>query len=379
MTQIVDCGFTRFGRREDDLVSMSVEPVKEIVEKNRDVIDFVVVSNGYSGEYNDVSGLNNLITTRLSLDEVPSFRLDNTSGSGGAALLASQSLIESGIANNVLVIGTEKMTSVVTKKSSRIIASLLNPEERKAGLSLPSLAAFFAKGYMEKYGAKRESLAEVSVKNHFNASMNPIAQFQKPVDLEAVMSSRVIADPLRIYEFCPISDGASAVLMASDGTAGSFSGKAVKVSATALASSSSSVSERATSLTIDCVKNSAKKALSKAELSPDQIDVAELHDMATILEIAESEDIGFFKKGEGWKAVLDSETSLQGSIPINPSGGLNSRGHALGATGIAQAAEIYNQLTGSCGPRQVKNAARGLSVNMAGFGYNASTTIYEVI
>lgn len=379
MTQIVDCGFTRFGKREDDLITMSVEPVREIVEKNRDTIDFVVVSNAYSGEYADISGLNNLITTRLSMESVPSVRLDNTSGSGGTALLFSQSLIESGMAKNVLVIGTEKMTSTKTKVSSRIIASLLNPEERKAGLSLPSLAAFLTREYMEKFDAKRESIAEVAVKNHFNASMNPYAQFQKPVDLETVLSSKVIADPLRIYEFCPISDGASAILMASDETAPSFSKKPVKLVASSMASASSSISDRATNLSIECVTSSAKKALSLAGFSPSDIDVAELHDMATILEIVESEDIGFFKKGEGWKAVLESETSLDGSIPLNTSGGLNSKGHPIGATGIAQAGEIYNQLTGGCGQRQVKNAARGLSMNMSGFGNSASTIIYEAI
>lgn len=379
MTQIVDSEFTRFGKREEDLLDISVEASIDIVEKNRDAIDFIVVSNAYSGEYAGISGLNNLIATRLSLDEVPSIRVDNTSGSGGTALMVSQAIIESGMAKNILVIGSEKMASVGTKASSRIIASLLNPEERMAGLSLPSLAAFLTKSYMQKFDAKRESIAAVAVKNHLNASMNPFAHFQKPVTLDAVMSSKIIADPLRIYEFCPISDGAASVLMASDATAPSFSGKRVRVLASALESSSSSISTRAEDVSIDCVVRAAKKAFADAQIKPEEIDVAELHDMAAILEIVESEDIGFFEKGEGWKAVLQSETDLHGRIPINTSGGLNSKGHPIGATGVAQAGEIFMQLTGKCGQRQVTNASKGFSLNMSGFGNSASAIVYEAV
>ncbi len=379
MTQIVASDFTKFGKREEDLITISAEASRGIVEKFGDAIDFIVVSNAYSGEYVDVSGLNNLLATRLSLDSIPSIRVDNTSGSGGSALITASALIESGTARNVLVVGTEKMTGGSTKRSSRIIASLLNDQERRAALSLPSLAAFMTKSYLKEFDAVRESIAQVSVKNHRNGSMNPYAHFQKPVTLDQVMESKVIADPLHIFEYCPVSDGAVATLLSSDEEAPSISGKRVKMVSSALSSSSSSVSSRESMTSISCVRNASTSAFRKAEMKPADIDVAEFHDMATILEIVETEDAGFFPKGEGWKAVISGETEIGGSIPINTSGGLNSKGHPIGATGVAQAGELFMQLTGSAGQRQVKNAHKAFALNMSGFGNSASAIIYEVV
>ena len=279
----------------------------------------------------------------------------------------------------MLVVGAEKMSGVSTKQSSRIIASMLNSEERKSGATLPAFAAFMAKRYIEKFGASRESLAMVAVKNHFNALSNPAAHHQKAVTLEAVLGSRIVADPLRLYEFCPISDGAAAILEAADKTAASFDHKRVRIASTNQAFSGSSVSTRDPFLTIDCVQKAANGAFQSAGLSPKDVDVAELHDMATILEIVESEDVGFFKKGDGWRAVMEADTGIGGAFPLNTSGGLNSRGHPIGATGIAQAGEIYLQLSGNAGGRQVKNASTGFSLNMSGFGNSASAITYEAI
>lgn len=379
MTQIVASDFTRFGKRPEDIVTLSAEPCVKIVEKYRDSIDFIVVSNAYSGEYDDVSGLNNLLATRLSLDSVPSIRVDNTSGSGGSAIIVASSLIESGFAENVLVVGSEKMTGGSTKRSSRIIASLLNENERRAGISLPSLGAFMTKSYLAQFNAKREAVAQVSVKNHYNGSLNPYAHFQKPVTLEEVLNSKVIADPLRIFEYCPVSDGAVATLLSSDKNAPSMSDKRVGIKASALSSSSSSLSSRKTLTGIHCVKEASERAFTKASLKPVDMDVAEFHDMSTILEIVETEDAGFFPKGEGWKAVMEGETEIGGRIPVNTSGGLNAKGHPIGATGVAQAGELFLQLTGNAGKRQVKNASKGFALNMSGFGNSASAIIYEVV
>lgn len=379
MAQIVASSFTKFGKRPEDIVTLSAEPCIEIVDKFRDSIDFIIVSNAYSGEYTDVSGLNNLLSTRLSLDSVPSVRIDNTSGSGGSSMIIASSLVESGYARNVLVVGSEKMTGGNTKRSSRIIASLLNQQERLAGISLPSLGAFMAKEYLEKYSAPREAVAQVSVKNHLNGSLNPFAHFQKPVTLEEVLSSRVIADPLRIFEYCPVSDGAVAVLVSSDDTAPSMSGKRMSVRSSGFASSSSSLSSRSSLTSIDCVRNASARAFESASLKPSDIDVAEFHDMSTILEIVETEDAGFFRKGEGWKAVIEGETDIGGSIPVSTSGGLIAKGHPIGATGIAQAGELFLQLTGNAGKRQVNSAAMGFALNMSGFGNSASAIIYEAV
>lgn len=378
MVSIVLASFTKFGKRDDDLLSIASQSADPIVDKYREDIDFFIVSNSYSGEYNGISGLNNLLTTRFSIDGIPSLRVDNTSGSGGSAVLVASSLIESGIAKNVLVTGAEKMTGGNGKTSTAIIASLLHSEEKRAGISLPSLGGLLTKIYMEEFGASRESIAMVAVKNHENGSRNPYAQFQKPVTLEEVMNSKVIADPLRIFEFCPVSDGSASLLLTSDDNAESFSSKSAKILGCASASGSSSLSARDPLTTIVSVKNASGKAFRSAGLKPSQMNFAELHDMSTILEIVESEDAGFFKKGEGWKALVDHTTDLHGEMPINTSGGLNSKGHPIGASGVAQAGEAFLQLTGGAGQRQVKNAEYGFSLSMAGFGNCSTAFVYGV-
>jgi len=378
MVSIVSASFTRFGKRDDDLLSIASQSADPIVSKFRDDIDFFIVSNSYSGEYNSISGLNNLLTTRLSIDGIPSIRVDNASGSGGSSIMVAKSLIESGSAKTVLVTGAEKMTGGNGRTSTSIIASLLQPEERSAGISLPSLGGLMTRMYMDRYKASRESIAMVAVKNHENGSKNPYAQFQKPVTLEEVMSSRIIADPLRIFEFCPVSDGSVSLLVTSDDYASSFSSKSIKISGCASASSSSSLSDRESLTTIECVKRSSENAFRQSGLKPSQMDLAELHDMSTILEIIESEDAGFFKKGEGWNAVVDHRTDLGGELPVNTSGGLNSKGHPIGASGVAQAGEVFLQLTGKAEKRQVKNAERGFSVSMSGFGNSSTSLVYEV-
>lgn len=378
MTSVVAANFARFGKREEDIFDISRESALPLIEKYGDGIDFVVVSNSYSGEYNDISGINNLLTTHLGIENTPSIRVDNTSGSGGSAVLVAHSLIASGEAENVLVIGTEKMTGYPTKKSTRIIASLLPPEERKGGVSLPSLAAFLTRSYIKQFSPSRESIAMVAVKNHYNGSLNPYAHFQAPVSLEKVMESRVIADPLRIYEYCPVSDGAVSLIMTSDNNSGSYSGKSARIIGTGASAGTSSITSRKSFVTIDSVREASRIAFRKAGKTPEDIDIAELHDMASILEIVESEDVGFFKKGEGWKALETGETAIDGRLPINTSGGLNSKGHPIGASGVAQTAEVYLQLTGQAGKRQAKNLNTGFSMSMAGFGNNSSSFVYEV-
>lgn len=378
MTSIVASSFARFGKREEDIITIAGESAQPLVEKYGDGIDFVVVSNSYSGEYNDVSGLNNLLTTYLGIENVPSVRVDNTSGSGGSAVLVAKSLVASGEAKNVLVVGAEKMTGYPTKHSTRIIASLLPPEERLGGVSLPSLAAFMTKSYLKEFSPTRESIAMVAVKNHHNGSLNPYAHFQADVSLEKVMASKVIADPLRIYEYCPVSDGAVSLLMTSDEQSSSYSGKSVRIISSGASSGTSSITSRKSLVSIDSVREASKQAFNRAKLTPKDVDIAELHDMASILEIVESEDVGFFKKGEGWKALESGETAIDGSLPINTSGGLNSKGHPIGASGVAQTAEIFLQLTGQAGKRQAKNINTGFSLSMAGFGNNSTALIYEV-
>ena len=377
MTSIVGFGMTRFGKRDEDLISLAVESSQVISAKYSDSIDLVLVSNSYCGEYTGLSGLSDHVCSSLSIDGTPSMRVDNTSGSGGSAIYIANSMIKSGYVNTVLIIGAEKMTSVPSRRSTSIIASLLSERERKSGLTLPSLAAFMAKAYMREYGVGMEMISSVAVKNHRNGALNQYAHFQKPVDLSDIMKSKIIADPLRLYDFCPVSDGAASLILTRDDMAQSFTGKAVKIRGISSYSSNPVISERKSLLEIDCVKEASDKVFKETGLTRKDVDFAEVHDMSTILEIVESENIGFFEKGSGYMALRDGITEISGELPINPSGGLNSKGHPIGATGVAQACEVYQQINGLAGPRQVKRHEVGFTLNMAGFGNNAVAGIYE--
>ncbi|MCL5804053.1 MAG: thiolase family protein, partial [Candidatus Thermoplasmatota archaeon] len=216
-----------------------------------------------------------------------------------------------------------------------------------------------------------------AVKNHRNGALNQYAHFQKPVDLSDIMKSKIIADPLRLYDFCPVSDGAASLILTRDDMAQSFTGKAVKIRGISSYSSNPVISERKSLLEIDCVKEASDKVFKETGLTRKDVDFAEVHDMSTILEIVESENIGFFEKGSGYMALRDGITEISGELPINPSGGLNSKGHPIGATGVAQACEVYQQINGLAGPRQVKRHEVGFTLNMAGFGNNAVAGIYE--
>ncbi|BFH73116.1 thiolase family protein [Sulfurisphaera javensis] len=369
MVAIVDIGITRFGKRKENIFELAKESTQNLLKYN---IDFVIISNSYSGEFNEISGISSLLTTYLNIDNIPSLRVDNTSGSGGSALLIAKSLLEAKEANVVLVLGIEKMSDKKTKEVTKIISSLLPHDERIA--SLPSLASLSALEYMKKFNAPRESIAQVAVKNHYNGSLNPYAHIQKRVTLEEVLNSPIISEPLRLYEYTPISDGAAAVVMVRNEDALSYTSKPVYIKGIGTSNYTAYISEKEDFITLPAVVHASKKAFRKAKV--DKIDFAELHDMATILEIIQSEDIGLFKKGEGWKAVMEGITSLQGEIPINPSGGLNSKGHPIGASGIAQAVEAFLQIRGEAGERQVKNARVGLSLSMAGYGNSATVIIY---
>jgi acetyl-CoA C-acetyltransferase len=277
-----------------------------------------------------------------------------------------------------MLVGGEKMTHRTTAEATDVIASLTHPVEYKQGVTLPSFAGLTARLYLDEYDAPRESLGKVAVKNHKNGVDNPHAQFQKEVDLDTVLDSPIVADPLRLYDFCPITDGSAALVFCPESVAEEYvpADEYAVVSGIGGATDTHVVHERADPTTMGGVADSSDIAYEMAGIGPDDIDVAELHDMFTILEFLQSEDLGFFEKGEGWKAVEEGVTDRDGELPINTSGGLKSKGHPLGASGVAQVYEIFEQVTGDAGPRQVE-ADTGLACNVGGFGNCVTTTILE--
>jgi acetyl-CoA C-acetyltransferase len=245
------------------------------------------------------------------------------------------------------------------------------------GVTLPALAGMFTRLYMEKYGVTREHLTMVAIKNQENGLLNPYAHIQLKITMEGVLThpdsninSPIVADPLHLYDCCPVSDGAAAVLLTTEEIAKELKKPMVTIDGVGHATDTHTLQERSDPTDLKAVTIASKQAFKMAGIKPKDVDVAELHDAFTILEIAESEHAGFFPKGEGAKALEAGETRIGGKLPINPSGGLKSRGHPVGATGVAQAVELVWQLRGEAGERQVKKATTGFSLNFGGFGNN---------
>ncbi|QRV14729.1 thiolase family protein [Haloterrigena salifodinae] len=378
---IIGASMTKFGQREEEwilelLAEAGLECLADAGAEASDV-DHLYVSNMASGEFEGMTGVMNALAHDLGAMPAYTQRIDQTSSSGGAGIYAAWQSIASGASDLTLLVGGEKMTHRTTGESTDIIASVTHPDEYKHGVTLPSFAGLTARHYLERFDAPRESLATVAAKNHKNGVDNPNAQFQKEVAVDTILESPVIADPLRLYDFCPVTDGSAALLLCSEETAREYTDDYVVISGIDGATDTHVVHEREDPTVMGGVVESGNGAYEMSGYGPDDIDVAELHDMFTILEFLQMEGLGFAEQGEAWELVEDGYTERDtGELPINTSGGLKSKGHPLGASGVAQAVEIYEQLMDEAGPRQV-DADVGLCCNVGGFGNCVITTIME--
>jgi acetyl-CoA C-acetyltransferase len=235
----------------------------------------------------------------------------------------------------------------------------------------------FTRLYMEKYGVTERHLAMVGVKNQNNATRNEFAHLQQPITLDGILDSPeaftnnpYVSEPIRFFDCCPVSDGGAAVLLTTREVAEKTGRPLIRITGVGQATDTLAVFEREEPTDLLAVRRAAAAAYEMAGIEPSDVDVAELHDAFTILEIAESEEAGFFEKGKGHIALEKGETEIGGRLPINPSGGLKGKGHPVGATGVAQAHEIVHQLRGEAGERQVKEARIGFTCNFGGFGNN---------
>ncbi len=377
---VVAASMTQFGERDGwirDLLAEAGQACLADANATADEIDHLYVSNMASGEFEGQTGVPNALAHDLGAVPAYTARIDQTSSSGGAGIYAAWQSVASGASDCTLLVGGEKMTHRSTAEATDVIASLTHPAEYKHGVTLPSFAGLTARAYLDSYDAPRESLGKVAVKNHKNGVDNPNAQFREAVELETVLESPVVADPLRLYDFCPITDGSAALLFVPESLAASYADEYAVVAGVAGATDTHVVHERPDPTTMGAVRDSGNAAFEMADREPADVDVAELHDMFTILELLQFEDLGFAQKGEGWRAAADGRTARDGDIPINTSGGLKSKGHPLGASGVAQAVEVYEQVLGEAGPRQV-DADLGLACNVGGFGNCVTTTLLEV-
>ena len=284
----------------------------------------------------------------------------------------------SGLADVVLVGGVEKMTHRSTTEVTEYLGMASDyPFEQRNGITFPGLYALMATAHMHKYETSEEQLAMVAVKNHYHGSLNPKAQMQKEITLEKALTSRVVAWPLKLFDCSLITDGASCVILTKPELARKYTETPVNIIGSGQAGDTIGLYERRNLTSISAAKIAARTAYGLARVNPVDINVAEVHDCFTIAEIMACEDLGFCKPGEGGKLVENDETTLGGRIPINTSGGLKAKGHPVGATGTAQVFEMYLQLTGRAGKRQVADAEIGLTHNVGGSGSTATVHVYR--
>ncbi len=358
----------------DIFVEAGVGALKDAGVAGED-ISSMYVGNMSSGQFVDQEHVGALIADYSGLARnlhVPATRVEAACASGGLALRQGILAVASGYEDIVVAAGVEKMTDISASSASTALAAAADREwEGIMGATFPGLYAMIARMHMDKYGTTSEQLAEVAVKNHFNGSMNPIAQYKNKISVDAVLNSIMVADPLHIFDCSPISDGASALVLAPVDIAHEYTDTPIYIKATAQASDTIALHDRRDITTLDATVSAAKKAYDMAKVTPADIDLVEVHDCFTIAEICAIEDLGFAKKGEGGKVTAEGETAIGGRIPVNTSGGLKACGHPVGATGIKQAVEITQQLRGEAGKRQVDGAEIGMTHNVGGSGATA--------
>lgn len=331
-------------------------------------IDALYVGNMLSGILSNQANLGSFFADEIGR-YVPAFRIEGACASGGLALHNAIQGILSKTYKTVLVLGIEKMTDHGQDDVNNALMAAASDEERLAGATFTGLYALMASSYMQQFGVSEEDLASISVKNHYHGSLNPRAQFKSRITIEDVLKSTKVADPLKLLDCSPISDGAACIVITGQESTRKKSVKDVCITASEVSTDTLSISNRKSLVSLSSVVTASKNAYKKAGITPKDIDVAEVHDCFSIAEAIAVEDLGFSKEGQGAKDIRKGKmTLLTGDIIVNSSGGLKACGHPVGATGIKQIVEIVEQLRGKAGERQVKKAKIGLTHNVGGSG-----------
>lgn len=380
---IAGVGMTAFVESEErslvEMLNTAATRALSDADVGGDSLGSLHVGNMAAEAFNGLSGLANALAGQLGAAGSAAHRIENTSASGASAFLNAVDAIRAGRSDVALVVGGEQMSTADTSTATDIIGRVTHEGEYEQGITLPSFAGLAAGRYLDQTGASRRDLARVAVKNHDNAARNPYAQFESSITVDDVLDSPPVAEPLRLYDCCPIGDGAAAVVLTSAPTA-------LSVSACESGIGTHAVADRGDPLAVESVRKAGEEAFDAAGVGPEDVDVACIHDAFTVLEWLEMEELGFADTGEAWRLTSEGTTALDGDLPINPGGGLKARGHPLGATGVAQIVELVWQLRGEAlaangtdaDDRTVRDATRGLALNVAGFGNNSVCTVLEV-
>jgi acetyl-CoA C-acetyltransferase len=347
-----------------------------------DHLDSMYVGCMSSGLFVGQEHLASLLADYLGQPGLPATRVESACASGGAAVRAAYFEVASGASDIVLAGGVEKMTDVGGDGATYALSTAADADyEVYHGVTFPALYAMMAVDHMNRFGTTSEDLANVAVKNHNHGSMNPHAQYPFKITVEQVLESVMVADPLHILDCSPITDGAAAVVICPLDKAKKLVGdrRVVKIAGVGAATDTIALHQRPDLSWLSSTEKAADAAYKMAGVKPEDVDFAEVHDCFTIAEIMVIEALGFVDRGDGGSAARDGLTALGGKIPVNTSGGLKSKGHPVGATGVAQIVEAVTQLRGVAGDRQVEGARRGLTQNMGGTGGSSVVHVLEVV
>jgi acetyl-CoA acetyltransferase len=375
---VIGVGTTKFGKHDRTSGELFAEAAGDAI-RDADVapsaIQALYYGNVTGGEGEKQLHMGPLAATLLGIPTVPTTRFENACATSHAAFRHAVMEIAAGISDVVMVGGAERVLNIPTDAATEYFAYCSDASwEQTVGLTFPGVFALVARAHMDKYGTTEEQMAHVAVKNHRHGALNPKAQFRKEITVDMVLKSAYVADPLKLLDCCPFTDGGAAVVLAAEEVARQRP-RAVWVLASQAASDTMFIHEKRDLSRVMATERAAAAAYRQAGKNPADVDVVELHDCFTIAEIVATEGLGFFEPGSGGTAAEKGWTSLGGKIPVNPSGGLKAKGHPIGATGAAQIAEITTQLRGEAGARQVAGARTGLTHTLGG---NTATVLVSL-
>ncbi len=379
---VIGAGSTKYGKLVDSISDITIQASIEAIDSAG--IEPKEIKAGYISNVFGVADkqvhLGPVVMSNLGISERPSLSIESACGSGSVSFREAFANVAAGFYDVVLVTGVEKVTHTGTEWTTTYFSYCSDFfYEGQAGASFPGLFASMARAYLTEFKATEEDLAMVAVKNHENGFLNPKAHLRKKITVDDVMNSAVVASPLKLYDCCPFSDGASSVILCNEKFAKDHTKDYIRVIGSGRGGSPAALQGREHLTTIPSTKIAAEAAYKMAGITPKDIDFAEVHDCFTIAEIVDTEDLGFFEKGKGIEGVREGQTARNGSIPINPSGGLKSKGHPIGATGVGQIVEVFDQLTGKAGERTIKDAKIGLTQNFGATGASCAVHIFQSV
>jgi acetyl-CoA C-acetyltransferase len=375
---VIGVGVTKFGKHDrtsaELFASAAVDALADAEIEPR-AVQSLYYGNVVGSETEKQLHMGPQAASVLGIPTIPTTRFEAACASSHAAFRHAVMEIAAGVSDIVLVGGAERVLNVTTEESTEYFAYASDAMwEQTLGLTFPGVFALVARAHMTKHGTTEAQMAAVAVKNHRHGTLNPKAQFQKEITVEQVLKSAMVADPLKLYDCCPFTDGGAAVVLVSEEVA-RRARRPIWVLASAAASDWMLIGDKRDLSRVPATERAAAAAYRQAGVGPDDVDVVELHDCFTIAEIVATEGLGLFEPGAGGIAAEKGWTSLGGKVPVNPSGGLKAKGHPIGATGAAQIAEIVTQLRGEAARRQVDGARVGLTHTLGG---NTATVLVSL-